>query len=123
MDDFSVYGDSFELVLHNLKKVLMLCVDKNLVLNWEKYHFMVTQGVVLGHVVSSERIKVDKSKIDLIGNLPPPRIVKDIRSFLGHVGFYKRSIKYFTLLFRPMFNLLCQDKSFEGNDACQRAFD
>jgi len=62
-------------------------------LNWEKYHFMVINGIVLGHIVSSTGIEVHKSKIELITNFPKPKSVKDVRSFLGHVGFYKRFIK------------------------------
>ena len=57
-------------------------------LNWEKCHFMVTQGIVLGNIASKKGIKVDKAKVELISNLPTPKCVKDIRSFLGHVGFY-----------------------------------
>ena len=63
MDDFSVFGDSFENCLENLRKVLERCQEKNLVLNWEKCHFMVTQGIVLGHIVSKDRIEVDKAKL------------------------------------------------------------
>jgi hypothetical protein len=50
---------------------------------------MVKQGIVLGHVISQRGIEVDKAKVDLISNLPPPRTVKEIRSFLGHAGFYR----------------------------------
>jgi hypothetical protein len=89
MDDFSVFGSSFEECLHRLTLVLVRCKEKNLVLNWEKCHFMVKQGIVLGHVISQRRIEVDKAKVDLISNLPPPRTVKDVRSFLGHAGFYR----------------------------------
>ncbi|XP_058211511.1 uncharacterized protein LOC131323682 [Rhododendron vialii] len=92
MDDFSIFGDSFDECLENLGKVLQRCEEKQLVLNWEKYHFMVTQGIVLGHIVSSKGIEVDKAKVDLITNLPTPKSVKDIRSFLGHTGFYRRFI-------------------------------
>ena len=63
--------------------------DKGLVLNWEKYHFTVTLGIVLGHVVSSRGIEVDTAKIDLILNLPTPKTVKDVRSLLGHASFYR----------------------------------
>jgi len=66
MDDFSVFGDSFDNCLTNLEKVLSRCEEKNLVLNWEKCHFMVTNGIVLGHSVLSKGIEVDKSKIELI---------------------------------------------------------
>ena len=73
MDDFSMYGSSFDSCLINLAKVLKRCEEANLVLNWEKCHFMVNEGIVLGHLVSSRGIEVDKSKIDLIENcqLPP----------------------------------------------------
>ncbi|CAL2270597.1 unnamed protein product [Prunus armeniaca] len=70
MDDFSVFGDSFDQCLHNLSKVLARCEQTNLVLNWEKCHFMVNQGIVLGHVISSKGIEVDKVKIDLIAPCP-----------------------------------------------------
>jgi hypothetical protein len=51
---------------------------------------MVKQGIVLGHVISQRGIEVDKAKVDLISNLPPSRTVKEIHSFLGHPGFYRR---------------------------------
>ena len=80
MDDFSIYGDSYDGFLENLRRVLEKCEEKILVLNWEKYHFMVTQGIVLGHVVLKEGIEVDKAKVELISNLPTPKCVKDMRS-------------------------------------------
>ena len=83
MDDFSVFSSSFTECLHCLTLVLVRCKEKNPVLNWEKYHFMVKPGIVLGHVISHLGIEVDKAKVDLISNLPPPRSVKEVRSFLG----------------------------------------
>ncbi|KAH9659498.1 hypothetical protein KPL70_023866 [Citrus sinensis] len=77
MDDFSVFGDSFDQCLHHLTLVLQRCTEKNLVLNWEKCHFMVKQGIVLGHIISSKGIKVDKAKVDLIFNLPSPKTVRE----------------------------------------------
>ena len=88
MDDFIVYGDSFDNCLHNLTLVLQRCIETNLVLNFEKCHFMVEQGIVLGHVVSSRGIEVDKAKVDTIQSLPYPTSVQGVRSFLGHAGFY-----------------------------------
>ena len=67
--------------------------ETNLVLNWEKCHFMVKQGIVLGHIISEKGIEVDKSKVDLVRHLPSPTSVREIRSFLGHAGFYRRFIK------------------------------
>ncbi|CAN6566306.1 unnamed protein product [Malus baccata var. baccata] len=84
MDDFSVFGDSFDGCLHNLSLILKRCVETNLVLNWEKCHFMVKQGIVLGHIVSENGIDVDKSKIDLVRHLASPTSVREVRSFLGH---------------------------------------
>jgi hypothetical protein len=112
MDDFSVFGDSFDDCLTNLEKVLSRCEEKNLVLNWKKCHFMVTNDIVLGHIVSLKGIEVDKSKIELIVNLPTPKSIKDVRSFLGHVGFYKRFIKDFSVISKPLSNLLTNDNIF-----------
>jgi hypothetical protein len=88
MDDFSVYGKTFEDCLANLNKVLKRCQMADLVLNWEKCHFMVLEGIVLGHKISEKGIEVDKAKIEVIEQLPPPTNVKGIHSFLGHSGFY-----------------------------------
>ena len=75
MDDFTVYEISFDSCLDNLTKVLKRCIKTNLVLNSEKYHFMVGQGIILGHVVSSKGIEVDKEKFDIISSLPYPTCV------------------------------------------------
>jgi len=122
MDDFSIFGDSFDDCLTNLEKVLNMCEEKNLVLNWEKCHFMVTNDIVLGHIVSLIGIEVDKSKIELIANLPTPKSVKDVRSFLGHAGFYRRFIKDFSVIFKPLSNLLTKDNIFEWTEHCEEAF-
>ena len=83
MDDFSVFGDSFPSCLHHLALVLKRCQETNLVLNWEKCHFMVTEGIVLGHKISNRGIEVDRAKVEVTEKLPPPANVKAIRSFLG----------------------------------------
>ena len=122
MDDFSVFGDSYEGCLENLRKVLERCQEKNLVLNWEKCHFMVTQGIVLGHIVSKNGIEVDKAKVELISNLPTSKCVRDIRSFLGHVGFYRRFIKDFRAIAGPLCTLLAKDVPFAWSQVCDDAF-
>nr|GFA38329.1 reverse transcriptase domain-containing protein [Tanacetum cinerariifolium] len=76
MDDFSVFGNSFETCLNNLNKMLQCCKDAHLVLNWEKCHFMVKEGIVLGYKVSNAGLEVDKGKIDVISKLPPPTNIK-----------------------------------------------
>jgi hypothetical protein len=87
MDDFSFFRSSFEECLHHLTLVLVRCKEKNLVLNWEKCHFMVQQGIVLEHVISRRGIEVDKAKVDLISNLPPPRTVKRFALFWAMQDF------------------------------------
>ncbi|RVW98266.1 Retrovirus-related Pol polyprotein from transposon opus [Vitis vinifera] len=89
MDDITVYGGTFEECLVNLEAVLHRCIEKDLVLNWEKCHFMVRQGIVLGHIISEKGIEVDKAKVELIVKLPSPTTVKGVRQFLGHAGFYR----------------------------------
>ncbi|GJU53504.1 reverse transcriptase domain-containing protein [Tanacetum coccineum] len=79
MDDFSVFGDSFSSCLANLDKMLKRCEDTKLALNWEKSHFMVKEGIVLGHKISRKGIEVDKAKVDVISKLPHPTTVKGIR--------------------------------------------
>ena len=121
MDDFLVFGNSYEGCLENLRKVLERCQEKNLVLNWEKCHFMVTQGIVLGHIVSKKAIEVDKDKVELISNLPTPKCVRDIRSFLGHAGFYRRFIKDFSSIARPLCNFLAKGVPFAWSQLARPA--
>ncbi|KAK1684044.1 hypothetical protein QYE76_044892 [Lolium multiflorum] len=122
MDDFSVYGNSFDNCLRNLDKVLQRCEETNLVLNWEKCHFMVNEGIVLGHKISERGIEVDRAKVEAIEKMPYPRDVKGIRSVLGH-GFYRRFIKDFSKISKPLTNLLQKDVPFVFDDDCKEAFE
>ena len=118
MDDFSIYEDSFTQYLHHLELVLQRCAEKYLTLNWEKCHFKVRHGIVLGHEISKKGIEVDRAKIEVIAKLPMPKCIKDIRSFLGHAGFYRRFIKNFSKVARPLTNLLVKDVSFTFDNEC-----
>ncbi|GJW30785.1 reverse transcriptase domain-containing protein [Tanacetum coccineum] len=99
MDDISVIENSFDTCLNNLDKMLQHCKDSHLVLNWEKCHFMVKEGIVLGHKVSSAGLEVDKAKTDIISKLPPLPILKTSSM------------------------LLEKDTPFEFDDECQKAYE
>jgi hypothetical protein len=88
MDDFSIYGKTFEDCLANFDKVLIRYQEADLVLNWGKCHFMVREGIVLGHKISGKWTEVDKAKIEVIEQLPPLTNVKGIHCILGQAGFY-----------------------------------
>ncbi|KAL1545422.1 hypothetical protein AAHA92_22151 [Salvia divinorum] len=122
MDDFTVYGDSFDACLHHLDRVLERCRAKSLVLNFEKCHFMVTEGIVLGHIVSEKGIQVDPAKVDVIAKLPYPTNQKEIRGFLGHAGFYRRFIKDFAKIAQPLTRLLQNEVDFDFDQSCKDAF-
>ena len=116
MDDFSVLGIYFDNCLENLKQALIICEETNLVLNWEKCHFMEKEGILRGQWISERGIKIDKSKIETIEKLPPPSSVKGIRIFLGYAEFYMRFIKDFSKIAKPLSNLLVQGAPFEFDD-------
>ncbi|XP_071727904.1 uncharacterized protein [Rutidosis leptorrhynchoides] len=122
MDDFSVFGDTFKSCLVNLERMLIRCEKSNLVLNWEKCHFMVKEGIVLGHKISKEGIEVDRAKVDVIAKLPHPTNVRGVRSFLGHAGFYRRFIKDFSKIATPMNKLLEKDAPFIFSDECHKTY-
>nr|GEZ66044.1 reverse transcriptase domain-containing protein [Tanacetum cinerariifolium] len=122
MEDFSIFRNSFENCLSRLDKMLQRCEDTNLSLNWEKSHFMVKEGIVLGHKISKNGIEVDKAKVNVIAKLTHPTTVKGIRSFLGHAGFYRRFIKDFSRISRPMTHLLEKNTPFVFSEDCIKAF-
>ncbi|GKC58801.1 reverse transcriptase domain-containing protein [Tanacetum coccineum] len=102
--------------------MLKRCEDTNLVLNWEKCHFIVKEGIVLGHKISKNGIDVDRAKVDVIAKLPHTTSVKGVRSFLGHAGFYRRFIQDFSKIARPMTHLLEKDTPFIFLKECIEAF-
>lgn len=106
MDDFTMFRESFVACLSNLDVVLHRCEDTNLVLNWEKCHFMVKEGIVLGYHVSKQGLLVDKAKIVAIEKLVSPTLVKGIRYSLGNAGLYRCFIKKLSQISKPLSHLL-----------------
>nr|GEV26787.1 reverse transcriptase domain-containing protein [Tanacetum cinerariifolium] len=123
LSDIKVFGNSFQSCLSHLERMLKRCEDTNLCLNWEKSHFTVKEGIVLGHKIFKQGIEVDKAKVDVITKLPHPTTVKGIRSFLGHVSFYRRFIKDFSKIARPMTRLLEKDTIFHFSKKFVEAFE
>nr|GFA72367.1 reverse transcriptase domain-containing protein [Tanacetum cinerariifolium] len=121
MDDFYVFGNSFQSCLSHLEKMLKRCKDTNLRLNWEKSHFMVKEGIVLGHKTSKQRIEVDKTKVDVSYKLPHPTTVKDTQFIFSQqcvdaFQTLKRKLTEAPILIAPdwdmPFELMCDASDF-----------
>ena len=84
---------------------------------------MVTEGIVLGHMIFTVGLEVDQAKVSIIRNLMPPTTVKGIRSFLGHAGFYRRFIRDFSKIARPLCRLLEKDTKFKFDESCHNSFE
>nr|GEY06731.1 reverse transcriptase domain-containing protein [Tanacetum cinerariifolium] len=121
-NQYYCFLDGFSSYLSHLEQMLKMCEDTNLCLKWEKSHFMVKEGIVLGHKISKEGIEVDKAKVDVITKLPHSTTVKGVRSFLGHADFYRMFIKDFSKIARPMTRLLEKDTPFIFSKVCVEAF-
>lgn len=93
MDDFSVFGKYFDKCLENLDRVLARCEETNIVLNNEKCHLLVKEGIILGNNESKRGLEVDCAKVKVIEKLTLQIFVKRVQSFVGHAGFYWRFIK------------------------------
>ena len=122
MDDFSVFRPSFDTWLEHLTQILDVCIKKRQVLSLEKSHFMVREGIVLGHLVSSKGLEVDKAKVEVIQDLAPPKLIRELRSFRGHVGFYRCFIQDFAKVSKPLTSLLCKEKDFIIEEEGKHAF-
>ena len=122
MDNFKPYGDEFQEYLSNLGKLLRRCIEMHLSLSPENCEFLKKVGVVLIHSISQAAIQVDPNKITIIKRALTPQKQKDVRSFLGLVGYYRRFIKYFSKIASPLFGLLAKDSEFIWSSPCQEAF-
>ena len=122
-DDFTVYGDSFNEALENLEKVLIRCKETNLSLSHEKCFMMFNKGIVLGHHISGDGIKLDSSKVEVISKLSVLSCQKDVRSFLGFTGYYRRFIENFTKIASPLLKLPKKYCEFSWDSECQAAFE
>jgi hypothetical protein len=121
MDDFIPYGDDFDQALTNLEKVLEQCITARLCLSHEKCHMMMTKGLVLGHYIYADGIRVDIAKIEVILNLPTPHTQTEVRSFLGNSGYYRRFMPKFSKTAAPL-HALTRNVEFQWSDKCDVSF-
>lgn len=122
MDDLLVYGSDFSYCLENIENFLERSVKSNLMLNWEKCHFMVKDSIFLGHLESGKGIEVDKEKIRVMEKLTPLTIMREVRNFLEHDSFYRQFIKDFSKIYKPIIRLLMKDVEFDLNNKCLESF-
>jgi hypothetical protein len=123
MDDFTVHGKDFQEALTSLEKVLIRCKETNLSLSNEKSKMILTEGIVLGHHISGSRMRVDPEKVHIITQIRIPSSQKEVHTFLGHAGYYRRFILNFTSLATPLFKLLSKEAEFKWDDECQISFE
>ena len=122
MDDFSVVGKSFDRCLNHLDEVLKRCEDWNLVLSWGKCHFMMKEGILLGHRISEKRIEVDRSKHEVIQRLPPPISVKGVEVFLVMRASTKGLLRISQKLYILYASYLRRSVKFYLDESCLKAF-
>ena len=122
MDDFTTFGVTFEEAMINIEKVLVRCQEHNLALNSEKCFMLMQEGVVLGHFISVAGIQVDPAKVEVIQTLPIPTKLKDIRSFMGHAGYYMHFIKDSSKIASPLYKFLTKEAQFNWTPECDEAF-
>ena len=123
MDGFTVYGSLFDAWLNSLSMALERRIETGLALNYEQCHFMVKQGIILGHIIFKKGIVVDLAKIDVISTRPYTSCICEIRSFLGHAGFCRCFIKDFSKIALSLSIFLKNDLTFNLDDKCKTAFD
>jgi len=122
LDDVIIYSDSFEGMLSRLEQVFERLRSANLKLNPKKCCFFKREIRYLGHVVTREGIKTDPEKISAVRDWPIPRTKKQIRSFLGFCSYYRKFIKGFSLIAKPLFSLTEDSVKFVWTEKCEEAF-
>lgn len=123
LDDIIVYGNSLQEHAQNLRKVLLRLRDIGCKINFKKCSFFQDSVSFLGHLVSSEGLKPDPAKYVVIEKWPVPKNVKETQSFLGLVNYYRRFMKNFAKIAKPLYELTKKDVKFEWSSECQKAFD
>lgn len=122
-DDIVVHSENFEEHCKTIKKLFQRLKEANLVLQPDKCEFLKKEINYLGHIINEEGIKPDPKKIEAVKKMPIPKNPKNIKQFLGLVGYYRRFIRNFAMIAKPLTNLLKKDQPFNWTEETQQAFE
>ena len=123
LDDVIIFGKTFSEIMENLRKIFFRLREANLKVNPEKCNLLNTEVKYLGHVVSEKGVTTDLEKIVAVTNWPIPKNKKQIRSFLGFCSYYRKFVKGFSLLAKPLYALTENHRKFLWDNDCQNAFE
>ena len=121
--DYWIVYNLLKYYVEALRMMLERCRKCQISLNIKKCIFRSHFGILLGHIVCKQGLLVDHAKIAVIVNIPPPKLVHQLRETLGHIGYYKKFIKGYVQITAPMEKLLRKDSKLQWNEDCQRGFD
>eukprot|EP00257_Ricinus_communis_P016706 XP_015574963.1 uncharacterized protein LOC107261283 [Ricinus communis] len=123
IDDILIYSSNSEEHEHHLRTVLQTLREKQLYGKFSKCEFWMNNIAFLEHIVSAQDVQPDPSKVKAIQEWESPRNISEVRSFLGLAGYYRRFVKNFSILAKPLTNLLKKQATFQWNDKCQASFE
>ena len=122
LDDILIFSSGVEAHLEHLRKVFLRLREAKLKLKASKCSFFKKHIQYLGHLVSGDGIEPLPEKLEAVENMPPPKTPKEVRQFLGLVGYYRKFVPKFADIARPLTNLTKQDIKFEWTEKCQKTF-
>jgi hypothetical protein len=123
LDDLLVFGKNFDEHYDRLKEVLTRLQKANIKLSPKKCHILQREVTYLGHFITNREVKPDPEKTKLIDTYPVPKTIKDVRSFVSLASYYRKFVKNFAQITKPLTQLLEKGKEFSWSMDCQHAFD
>ncbi len=123
LDDVLIFSRTFEEHVEHLREVLTCIRDANLCIKLKKCFFAQLRTQYLGHIISGDGIEPDPGKLAAVKELLPPKNVKEVRGFIGFVGFYRRFVQDFSKLAKPLHELTCKNHTWEWTQQCQESFE
>ena len=123
LDDILIYSPDVPTHLVHMRQLFQRLREADLKLNREKCNFFKSHIQYLGHLISGEGIKPLPEKLESIKEMPPPTTPKEVKQFLGLIGYYRKFVPRFADVARPLTNLTRLDQPFEWSDKCQASFE